>query len=174
MWAPIGDALRIPWKDAERLHWRLGKNGMAERAGAFGLAPPDEDNGEVHPHSNEEPDQSSHHLQFPQHQTEPAPMAHEGQPGSLLTPMVPGISEFVAGVEQLHRLGQRETHQHSDEEPDQSSHNVQYPLLPQYRTEPAPIAHEGQPGSLLTPTVPGISEFVAGVERLHRQAQRET
>ncbi|KAG5971207.1 hypothetical protein E4U56_007047 [Claviceps arundinis] len=109
MWAPIGDALNIPWKIAEKLHWLLGKNGMTERAGAFGLAPPDEDNDEVHQHSDEEPAQSSHHLQYPQHQTEPAPMAREGQPGSLLTSTVPDIFEFQAGVERLHRQAQRDT-----------------------------------------------------------------
>ncbi|KAG5939420.1 hypothetical protein E4U59_003131 [Claviceps monticola] len=34
---------------------------------AFGLAPPDEDNSEVHQHTDGERDQSSHHPQYPQH-----------------------------------------------------------------------------------------------------------
>ncbi|KAG6052901.1 hypothetical protein E4U32_007968 [Claviceps aff. humidiphila group G2b] len=105
MWAPIGDAVRIPsqypcpWKVAERLHWRLGEKGMTERVSAFGLAPSDEDNDEVHPHSDEEPDQSSHHLQDPQHQTELAPMAHVGQPGPSMT--LPSCAELKAGVDLL-------------------------------------------------------------------------
>ncbi|KAG6140406.1 hypothetical protein E4U12_006360 [Claviceps purpurea] len=122
MWAKIGDVLKIPWQSVESIHWRLGAEGMAQRAefmeeragaalssqAAFGLAPPEEDNAEVHQPSDEERDQSSHYPQYPQYQTEPAPMAHEGWPGSSVT--VPGILEFDEGVKLLHQQAQRETY----------------------------------------------------------------
>ncbi|KAG5957565.1 hypothetical protein E4U58_005847 [Claviceps cyperi] len=68
-----------------------------------------------------------------------------------------------------------EIQQYSDEDYDESSHHPQYP---QYQTEPAHMAHmahEGWPGSSVTvPALPDIFEFDAGVELLHRLAQRKT
>ncbi|KAG5921148.1 hypothetical protein E4U61_007081 [Claviceps capensis] len=102
MWSKIGDVLKIPWESVECIHWRLGAEGMAQRSefmteragaamiplGAFRLAPPDEDHGEVHRHTDGERNQLSHHPQYPQYRTGPAPMAvmaPEGWAGSSVT-----------------------------------------------------------------------------------------
>ncbi|KAG5968448.1 hypothetical protein E4U58_001850 [Claviceps cyperi] len=37
MWAKIGQELKLPWEEAEEMHWRLGAEGMAKRAGAANL-----------------------------------------------------------------------------------------------------------------------------------------
>ncbi|KAG6291331.1 hypothetical protein E4U09_003970 [Claviceps aff. purpurea] len=33
MWIPIGEAMSVSWQTAEELHWEIGKEAMAERAG---------------------------------------------------------------------------------------------------------------------------------------------
>ncbi|KAG6060555.1 hypothetical protein E4U32_003396 [Claviceps aff. humidiphila group G2b] len=33
MWIPIGEAMSVSWERAEEMHWRIGKDAMAERAG---------------------------------------------------------------------------------------------------------------------------------------------
>ena len=40
MWAPLASELGIPWRAAEAMHWQLGENDMARRAGVtpFSLA----------------------------------------------------------------------------------------------------------------------------------------
>ncbi|KAG5914614.1 hypothetical protein E4U61_005529 [Claviceps capensis] len=38
MWAKIGQELKLPWEEAEEMHWRLGAEGLAKRAGAANLA----------------------------------------------------------------------------------------------------------------------------------------
>ncbi|KAG6055553.1 hypothetical protein E4U32_006251 [Claviceps aff. humidiphila group G2b] len=110
MWAKIGDVLKIPWQSVEFIHWHLGMQEIKKRAelltetagaalmsqAAFGLTPPDEDNGEVHQHTDGERDQSSHHPQHTQDQTEPAPMMRQGRPESSVT--LPSCDEFKAGV----------------------------------------------------------------------------
>ncbi|KAG5971213.1 hypothetical protein E4U56_007053 [Claviceps arundinis] len=110
MWAKIGVALNVSWRSVEVIHWRLGEEEIKERAqfvkeragaalishAGFGLAPPDEDGDEAHEHSDEEHDQSAYHSQHPQYQTEPAPMANEGRPGSSVT--LPSFAAFMAGV----------------------------------------------------------------------------
>ncbi|KAG6053386.1 hypothetical protein E4U32_007596 [Claviceps aff. humidiphila group G2b] len=110
MWAKIGDVLKIPWQSVEFIHWRLGIQEIKKRAefltgtagaalisqAAFGLAPPDEDNGEVHQNTDGERDQSSHHPQHTEYQTEPAPMMRQGRPESSVT--LPSCDEFKAGV----------------------------------------------------------------------------
>ncbi|KAG6048711.1 hypothetical protein E4U17_007053 [Claviceps sp. LM77 group G4] len=37
MWANIGQELKLPWEEAEEMHWRLGAEGMAKRAGVANL-----------------------------------------------------------------------------------------------------------------------------------------
>ncbi|KAG6059820.1 hypothetical protein E4U16_006970 [Claviceps sp. LM84 group G4] len=37
MWAKIGQELKLPWEEAEEMHWRLGAEGMAKRAGVANL-----------------------------------------------------------------------------------------------------------------------------------------
>ncbi|CCE35388.1 related to DRPLA protein [Claviceps purpurea 20.1] len=39
MSAKIGQELKLPWEEAEEMHWRLGAEGMAKRAGAANLSP---------------------------------------------------------------------------------------------------------------------------------------
>ncbi|KAG6108850.1 hypothetical protein E4U14_003453 [Claviceps sp. LM454 group G7] len=45
MWSKIGQELKKPWEEAEEMHWRLGAEGMAKRAGVANLtlAPPEPD-----------------------------------------------------------------------------------------------------------------------------------
>ncbi|KAG5964716.1 hypothetical protein E4U56_002107 [Claviceps arundinis] len=33
MWIPIGEAMSVSWERAEEMHWKIGKDAMAERAG---------------------------------------------------------------------------------------------------------------------------------------------
>ncbi|KAG5971214.1 hypothetical protein E4U56_007054 [Claviceps arundinis] len=110
MWAKIGDGLKIPWQSVEFIHWQLGMQEIKKRAefltgtagaalisqAAFRLASPDEDNGEVHQNTDGERDQSSHHPQHTEYQTEPAPMMRQGRPESSIT--LPSCDEFKAGV----------------------------------------------------------------------------
>ncbi|KAG6052673.1 hypothetical protein E4U32_008172 [Claviceps aff. humidiphila group G2b] len=110
MWAKIGVALNVSWRSVEVIHWRLGEEEIKERAqfvkeragaalishAAFGLAPPDEHSDEANEHSDEEHDQSAYHSQHPQYQTEPAPVASEGRPGSSVT--LSSFAAFMAGV----------------------------------------------------------------------------
>ncbi|KAG6054210.1 hypothetical protein E4U17_003995 [Claviceps sp. LM77 group G4] len=116
MWAKIGEELGVPWEYAEFMHWRLGAERMAERAGvplssqaAFRLAPLQDgiDNAEVYQHRNHEHDESSRPPQHPQSETESAIMAHVGQPGRYVK--LPSCAELIADVDFLYRPPQRET-----------------------------------------------------------------
>ncbi|KAG5939419.1 hypothetical protein E4U59_003130 [Claviceps monticola] len=115
MWAKIGEELTVPWECAESMHWRLGAKGMAKRAGVplssqatFRLAPrqDDIDNAEVYQHRNQEHVQPSHLPQHPQFRTQPAPMAHVGQPRRSVT--LPSFLELTAGIDLLWQPPQRE------------------------------------------------------------------
>ena len=33
MWAPVAEEMSIPWRAAEAMHWQLGEQEMARRAG---------------------------------------------------------------------------------------------------------------------------------------------
>ncbi|KAG5940677.1 hypothetical protein E4U59_002302 [Claviceps monticola] len=37
MWAKIGQEMKLPWEEAEEMHWRLGAEGLAKRTGAANL-----------------------------------------------------------------------------------------------------------------------------------------
>ncbi|KAG6255200.1 hypothetical protein E4U23_004649 [Claviceps purpurea] len=109
MWAKIGEELKVPWHVAEDIHWILGAVMRAERAGVplsshavDGSLPPQAHNAEVHQHRDQEHDlaqQSSRHPHSSLSQTEPAPITHEGQPGTSNAVTLPSFAHFAAGVE---------------------------------------------------------------------------
>lgn len=39
MWSPIAAEMKIPWRTAESMHWQLGGEGMARRAGVVSFSP---------------------------------------------------------------------------------------------------------------------------------------
>lgn len=38
MWSPIAAEMKIPWRTAESMHWQLGEEDMARRAGVVSFS----------------------------------------------------------------------------------------------------------------------------------------
>ncbi|KAG6242745.1 hypothetical protein E4U25_003052 [Claviceps purpurea] len=104
MWAKIGEELTVSWESAEYMHWHLGANALAKRAGvplrsqaAFRLAPLQDDNAEMNQRWDQDHDQLSRHYHSPLSQTGSALMAHEARFESSVT--LPSFADSAAGVE---------------------------------------------------------------------------
>ncbi|KAG6057356.1 hypothetical protein E4U32_005233 [Claviceps aff. humidiphila group G2b] len=115
MWAKIGEELTVPWEIAEYMHWHLGANFLAKRAGvplrfqaAFRLAPLQHDNAEMNQHWDQYHDQLSRHHHPALSQTGPGFTAREGRPETSVT--LPSFADFIVGVELSFLPPSRETY----------------------------------------------------------------
>jgi hypothetical protein len=112
MWSRIAEEMAIPWRAAEAMHWQMGENEMARRAGVtpFTLANTN-NNGSAPAHSMNLPRHYNAHIQIPpsmisasQHHrrnSNPNSLSHSlshghSQPGQ--PPQLPSLSELTAGL----------------------------------------------------------------------------
>ena len=93
MWSRIAEEMAIPWRAAEAMHWQMGENEMARRAGVspFTLA-----NNNSHAPPPPPPTRT-----LARHSSDMTPhmRRNSGPPGSI--PQLPSLAELTAGIPAL-------------------------------------------------------------------------
>ncbi|KAF7502532.1 hypothetical protein GJ744_005619 [Endocarpon pusillum] len=90
MWAPVAEEMSIPWRAAEAMHWQLGEQEMARRAGVtpFSLSSTSNTAAPNLPRSHTRSSSAA-----PRARRESAPRALQPHP-----PQLPSVAELTAGL----------------------------------------------------------------------------
>src|SRR5947209_6629194 len=90
MWAPVAEEMSIPWRAAEAMHWQLGEQEMARRAGVtpFSLSNTSNTSSPNLPRSHTRSSSAA-----PRARRESAPRTLQPHP-----PQLPSVAELTAGL----------------------------------------------------------------------------
>ncbi|KLU89703.1 MYB DNA-binding domain-containing protein [Magnaporthiopsis poae ATCC 64411] len=179
MWAKVAEEMQIPWRAVEAMHWQIGEQDMARRAGvvAFSLSGAAEN---PH-HQRVSPSRSHHHPQshghVPRDILPGAAPAHYGPRGGMHPvippPLQPPGRPLATRRDSVHSrtLGNHHHHHHHHHyemgDPNQPMYSPAHGLAPIQTNAPLPppqggggrVAGGGNGGN----TLPSVAELTTGV-----------
>ncbi|KAL8281822.1 hypothetical protein RB597_009506 [Gaeumannomyces tritici] len=174
MWQKVAEEMQVPWRAVEAMHWQIGEQDMARRAGvvAFSLSGAAENSH----HQRASPSRSHHHPQSHGH------MPRDILPGAGPThyvprggmhpvippPLQPPGRPLATRRDSVHSRTLGGHHHYEMGEPAQSMYAPAHGLAPIQTSAPLPPPHGGGGGRLGSGsgggnTLPSVAELTTGV-----------
>ncbi|KAL8366098.1 hypothetical protein RB595_004733 [Gaeumannomyces hyphopodioides] len=173
MWAKVAEEMQVPWRAVEAMHWQIGEQDMARRAGvvAFSLSGAAEN---PH-HQRASPSRSHHHPQSHGHMPRDilpgAAPTHYGPRGGMHPvippPLQPPGRPLATRRDSVHSRTLGGHHHYEMGEPAQSMYAPAHGLAPIQTSVPLPPPHGGGgrvgSGGSGGNTLPSVAELTTGV-----------